>query len=273
MKNQITIASIQMYCFREKKKNLEAMEECLQNIKNSFSDVKLVVFPELALQGAQSDLNNLSVKIPGQATDVFSLLAKKHQIWIIPGSIYERSGNEVFNTTPIFSPNGDYVGKYRKRYPWRPNEKTTPGNKPFVFSLDGLGKVGIMICYDLWFPEVARDLVNQGAELIIVPTMTTTGDRPQEKIIARATAITQQCYLVSCNGVGHGGVGGSLIVDPEGGVLQESGEGPSIQTAIVDFERVRAVRAKGIAGVTNPIRDFKENTQIFSVYKQKTEKE
>ena len=72
----------------------------------------------------------------------------------------------------------------------------------------------------MWFPEVARDLVNCGAELLVVPTMTTTGDRYQEKTIAKATAITQQSYLISCNGVGRGGVGGSLIIDPEGSILR-----------------------------------------------------
>ena len=98
--------------------------------------------------------------------------------------------------------------------------------------------------------------------------MTTTGDRPQEKIITRSTAITQQCYVVSCNGVGHGGVGGSLIVDPEGAVLQESGEGPYTQTAIIDFDRVRLTREMGIAGVTTPLKDFNQNKQTFSVYNE-----
>ncbi|MFL2983778.1 MAG: nitrilase-related carbon-nitrogen hydrolase, partial [Candidatus Neomarinimicrobiota bacterium] len=86
------------------------------------------------------------------------------------------------------------------------------------------------------------------------------------KILARATAITQQCYVVSCNGVGFGGVGGSMIIDPEGSVLQESGEGPYMQTAVIDFEKVRIVRGNGIAGVTRPLKDFNQNKQRFSVY-------
>ena len=96
-----------------------------------------------------------------------------------------------------------------------------------------------MICYDLWFPEVARDLVNLGAELILVPTMTTTGDRSQEQVISRATSIMQQCYVVSCNGVGYGGVGGSVIVDPDGNVLQKSGGSPCLQTAVIDFRFIK----------------------------------
>ena len=125
-----------------------------------------------------------------------------------------------------------------------------------------------MICYDIWFPEVARELVHLGAELIIVPTMTTTGDRNQEQIISQATAITQQCYVVSCNGVGYGGVGGSQIIDPEGVVLQNNGEGPCLQTCVIDFDHIRKIREIGVAGVTRPLKAFKDNSQTFSVYKK-----
>ena len=74
--------------------------------------------------------------------------------------------------------------------------------------------------------------------------------------------------MVSCNGVGRGGVGGSLIVDPEGVVLQESGEGPYMQTALIDFERVRYIREKGTSGVTTPLKDFRKNKQKFSLKKK-----
>ena len=273
MKDQMTVASIQMHAHSDKEKNLETMEKYLTHINKTFPDIRMVVFPELAPHGAISDILGEAEVIPGELTTLFSGMAKKHDLWLIPGSIYESSGGEVFNTTPVFSPIGKLVGKYRKRYPWCPYEKTTPGQDPFVFQIEDVGTVGIMICYDMWFPEVARDLIGQGAELIIVPTMTTTGDRPQEKTIAKATAIMQQCYVVSCNGVGHGRVGGSLIIDPEGVVLQESGEGPYMQTAVIDFDRVRLIREKGTAGVTTPIKDFKQNTQIFSIYNEREDKE
>ena len=266
MKNQITIASVQMYVHEAMNKNIKTMEKYLAHIKNTFPHIEMVVFPELAAHGQNKDILVEAESVPGRLTDVFTNLSQKYSLWLIPGSIYEKSGESIFNTTPIFSPKEGLIGKYRKRFPWCPYEKTTPGNAPLVFSIESIGTIGIMICYDMWFPEVARDLTNQGAELIIVPTMTTTGDRPHEKILARATAITQQCYIISCNGVGFGGVGGSIIVDPEGSILQESGEGPYMQTAIVDFEKVRTIREKGIAGVTKPLKDFNQNKQIFSVY-------
>ena len=95
------------------------------------------------------------------------------------------------------------------------------------------------------------------------------GDRQQEKIIAQSTAITHQAYVLSCNRVGRDDVEGLLIVDPEGVVLQESGEGPYMQTALIDFERVRYIREKGTSRVPTPLKDFRKNKQIFSVYKYK----
>ena len=95
------------------------------------------------------------------------------------------------------------------------------------------------------------------------------GVRQQEKIIAQSTAITHQAYVVSCNGVGRDVVEGLLIVGPEGVVLQESGEDPYMQTALIDSERGRYTREKGTSRVTTPLKDYHKNKQIFSVYKDK----
>ena len=270
MNRSITIASIQMFVHKQKKKNMDEAEKYLKRINQLFPQVKLVIFPEFSFIDLDLKMKDQAEQIPGDSTRYFSKLAQEYGVWLIPGTMYERFGDDIYNTALVFSPNGSLVGKYRKRYPWCPYEKTTPGEDPFVFEIKGIGVVGVMICYDLWFPEVARDLTNLGAELILIPTMTTTGDRFQESIIARATAITQQSYVVSCNGVGYGGVGGSMIVDPEGHVLQESGSGPFMQTAIIDFERVKTLREMGVAGVTFPWRDYRKNKQTFSVYKGTT---
>ena len=115
MANQITIASVQMYVHQEQKKNLIQIEKHLKHIKNIFPDISMVVFPELAVHGVVEDSVKTSVEIPGELTTIFSDLAKSHGLWLIPGSIYEWSKNDVFNTTPIFSPDGEMVGRYRKR--------------------------------------------------------------------------------------------------------------------------------------------------------------
>ena len=267
-KTNLNIASVQMHVTQNQKDNLVTMEKYLQHIQKTFPQIDMVVFPELCAMNIGSDMKSGAQKVPGPLTSVFSNWAKKYELWIIPGSMYELSHDNIYNTSTVFSPQGEMIGAYRKRYPWKPYEKTTSGSAPFVFNVDKIGVVGIMICYDIWFPEVARDLIHLGAELIIVPTMTTTGDRKQEQIISQATAITQQCYVVSCNGVGYGGVGGSQIIDPEGVVLQSNGEGPCIQTSVIDFDHVRKIREIGVAGVTKPLKAFVDNPQTFSVYKK-----
>ena len=270
IKSNFNIASVQMFMTQDQKTNLKRMEENLKHIQNKSPQIDMVVFPELCSMNIGTNMEEDAQQIQGPLTKVFAGWAKKYKIWIIPGSVYELSNDNIYNTSIILSPTGEMVGSYRKRYPWRPYEKTASGSKPFVFSVDGIGNVGIMICYDIWFPEVARDLIHLGAELIIVPTMTTTGDRKQEQIISQATAITQQCYVVSCNGVGHGGVGGSQIIDPEGVVLQHNGEGPCIQTSVIDFDHVKKIREIGVAGVTKPLKDFSENAQSFTVYNKQS---
>ncbi len=266
MKNYINIASVQMFVSKEQKENMKTMEEHLEHIYSVFPHIDMVVFPELCSMDFNLDFKKNAQASEGGLVKTFSDWAKKYKLWLIPGSIYEKSGKKVYNSCPVFSPEGLLVGMYRKRYPWLPYEKTNPGNKPFVFEIPKVGKIGIMICYDIWFPEVSRDLINLGAEMIVVPTMTTTGDRRQEQIISQATAIMQQSYVVSCNAVGYGGNGGSQIIDPEGNLLQNNNEGSCLQTAIIDFERVRTVRETGTACVSTPLKSFKNNKQTFNVY-------
>jgi len=84
-----------------------------------------------------------------------------------------------------------------------------------VFDIPGVGRLGLMICYDGWFPEVARGLALQGAEIIFQPTLTTTPDCEEEFVLARANAIANQCFVVNVNAATTIGGGRSIGVDPE----------------------------------------------------------
>ena len=272
MKNQIIIGSVQMPTGKKQSENIDTMRSYLDYISKNLPQVELVVFPELASADFSKKPIDQAESIMGERTKIFSVLAKTHKLWLIPGSIYEQESGKIYNTCPVFNPDGELVGRYRKRYPWAPYEKTSPGHQPFVFELNNKGRVGILICYDIWFPEVSRDLVNLGAEVLIVPTLTSTGDRLQEQTIAKATAIMQQSYVISCNSVGYVGVGGSQVIDPEGLLLQNGGGSAMVQTAVVDFNKVRSLRKVGVAGVTAPIKTFYENKQSFEVYNKKNKK-
>jgi len=141
-------------------------------------------------------------------------------------------------------------------FPWRPYEPCRPGDRFVVADIPGVGRVGLSICYDSWFPEVARHLAWMGAEVILSPTLTTTIDRAQELVLARAQAITNQVYFISVNGAAPGGYGQSIVVDPEGNVRAQAGEGATVITDVIDLEHVSTVRRYGTAGVNRMWQQF-----------------
>jgi predicted amidohydrolase len=239
------------------KGNLQALANSIK--ANLFLSpwVKLVCAPELCIQGIL-DMAAVAQEIPGEITRACSDLARQHRIYLVPGSIYEKKDNKIYNTAPVFDPLGNLIAAYRKMYPWRPHETYCSGDKTCVFDMPGIGRVGLCICLDLWFPEVIRDMVWQGAEVILIPTATSTADRRLELILAQAAAITNQCFIVNVNGTGKGGGGNgqSLIVDPEGTILQITGQGCENMAALLDLGRVETVRNFGTYGVTYPLAGF-----------------
>ena len=122
------------------------------------------------------------------------------------------------------------------------------------------------ICYDMWFPETTRQLVAMGAEVILHPTMTDTIDREVELSIVKASAAINQCYFFDINGVGDGGCGRSIVVDPSGYVLHEADCSPQIITIEVDFEKVRRERERGLRGLGQPLKSFRDRCVDFPVY-------
>ena len=246
---------------------LDRFEEHVRAARGAFPEVDLMVFPELYLTavdaftdgGAADWERRVAEEIPGPLTDRVGKIAAKAKRWIIAGSINERRGDAVHNSAIVFSPDGELAAVYRKLFPWRPYETADPGSEPApVFEIPGRGTVGVMICYDGWFPEVARGLALQGAELIAQPTATATPDREEEVILARANAIANQVYLFNPNMVSTFGPGRSVGVDPEGRVLFEGGAGEELFIEVVDLDRVAEIRRRGTRGITRPWQHFLE---------------
>ncbi len=163
----------------------------------------------------------------------------------------------------MFNPEGDLIAAYRKMYPWRPHEKTASGTQTITFNIQDVGIVGLCICYDLWFPEVIRDLVWKGAEIILIPTLTGTQDRQQELILCQASAAVNQCYIVSVNGLKPGGKGRSVIVDPEGQIMQQADQLPENMIAMLDLERVAQVREYDTSGVSRALCSYFHESHRF----------
>jgi predicted amidohydrolase len=170
--------------------------------------------------------------IPGPASKALGEMAKTHHLYVIAG-IYEREGALVYNTALLINRDGAVVGKYRKTHlPINEvNGGITPGTHYPVFYTD-FGIIGIEICYDNFFPEVARMLALNGAEMIFLPIW---GDLRADgyawDIVARGRAIDNSVYLVASNYSNKR----SLIIDPDGHILADTGGKSGIVLADVDL--------------------------------------
>lgn len=238
---------------------------------------KLVVFPELHLFGDQNpDLQRTEMlqasaePLDGPRVKELKQLAKDLNIWLVPGSVCERGPEgQLFNTHLVLSPEGELAGYYRKIFPWRPFEPYDPGDKFTTVDLPGIGRVGLNICYDAWYPEVSRQLAWMGADVILNVVKTTTPDRKQELILAKANAIVNQVFMVSVNCAGPTGQGKSIIVDPEGNTLIEATDDqPQLLTAELDLAAVDRVRTHGTENLNRPWSQFREGEPAveLSVY-------
>jgi len=259
----------------EIEKNLENLVKQIELVKYYSPWVRIVVASELILQGSPN-FQEIAQRIPGTISDFCSKVAKEHNIYLIPGSMYEKKDGQIYNSSPVYDDQGHIIKIYHKMYPWRPHEKTTSGEETLVFDMPGIGKIGLCNCYDLWFPELIRDLVFKGAEIIFIPTAAGTQDRDQEVILTQAAAIQNQCYVVSVNGLGvngvsSGGKGKSLIVDPEGHIIQKAGQLQENLIAMVDLEHVQRTRDYGVAGVSRPLASFFHEKHKFEYQSQSFE--
>lgn len=245
--------------------NLSIIEEEIDLVKKRFPWVQMVVLPELCTFGPSTEL---AVSMPGEIENCFREAARKNDIWLIPGSIFERDGNDIFNTAPVINPKGEVIARYRKQYPFLPYEKGVSAGEDFVvFDVPGAGRIGLIICYDMWFPEMVRTLTWMGAEAIICPSLTNTIDRNVEVSIAQSNAATNQVYFLNNNSAGRLAVGQTIFAGPDGQIIHRAGTGREIIAVEMDFEHVRRVRERGMLGLCQTLKSFRDHPVDFPPYR------
>lgn len=252
---------------RSSRAPLAGFADEVEDLLARFPGTRLVVHPELHLCGVEgsreereAQLREAAEPLDGPRSRMLAELAGDLGVWLLPGSVCERGpGGELFNTALAFSPEGRLAASYRKIFPWRPYEPYDPGDRFVVADLADAGRIGFAICYDAWFPEVSRHLAWMGAEVIVNPVMTTTADRAQELVLARANALVNQVYVISVNTAGPVGTGRSLVVDPEGRVRVEAPDAlPTVLTDVLDLDDVTRVRTHGTAGLNRVWDQFQD---------------
>jgi 5-aminopentanamidase len=184
--------------------NLAKMEAIANECKQKFPNVRLLLFPELCTTGY---VLSETLKGVAQAWDGFifqrmSQLAQKLQLYIAYGYVEKDDGANLYNSLILIHPSGQCVGNYRKIH-LTPLEKAwfTPGSKPVLVNTE-LGRIGLMICWDLAFPELARHLAVHEAELLLVPCAWESPFHEPFQKFAMARALDNTVYVAACNQVG-----------------------------------------------------------------------
>ena len=244
--------------------NLARLDAEIDAVRRRFPWVDMVVVGELAAFGPNPAH---AQPMPGPAESRLCEAARRNRLWLVPGSLYEQAGGLVYNTAPVIDPTGRVVARYRKMFPFLPYERGVACGSEFVtFEVPGVGRFGLSICYDMWFPETTRTLASMGAEFILHPSLTSTIDRDAELAIARANATISQCYFLDVNVAGDMGVGRSALFGPGGEVICQAGAGRETLVAELDLQAVRNARTRGWLGLTQPLKSFRDSEVKFAVH-------
>ena len=252
MKEVFQVALAQISCRQgDKAGNIRKMEKIVAMASKQKTD--LVVFPELSLTGyvVRDQIYELAERIPGPSVRSIAKIAEKNGIYIIFGmpELSEKAQATLYNTAVIVGPEG-IVGKYHKMYlpthsVFEEKRYFRPGYQTPVFDTD-LGKIGLIICYDIYFPEVTRLIRLNGAQLIVCISASPGIRRVFFEILTAARAIENTAFLAFTNLVGvEDGLqfwGGSRLVGPNGKVLvQAKYDEDDFVTGEVNYADIRPV--------------------------------
>lgn len=226
--------------------NLAYIREALHRVAGEGAN--LVVLPEMWSSGfAYKNLNELALRTSG-IVDELLLLSRELKL-VIVGSMPEPNGDKVFNTIYVVD-NGVLAGIYRKIHLFSllGEDRAFSGGDSWLLAETSIGKVGVIICYDLRFPELSRRLAIEGAQIICVPAQWPKPRQEHWRTLLRARAIENQLFVVSCNTCGTVGkldfFGMSMIIDPKGELLAEAGEGEVEIIAELDLQSMADWRAQ-----------------------------
>ncbi|MCL4466157.1 MAG: carbon-nitrogen hydrolase family protein [Chloroflexi bacterium] len=252
------IGLVQLNSTADKAANLAQAEELVARVAVEKAD--LVLLPEnFNHRGTDEENAAAAEPIPGPSSEWARKLACDLGVFVHLGSLIEQRGERRFNTSLVFDRMGDEVARYSKihlfdvKLPdgtlYYESEAVSPGDQAVTFACEEL-TFGMVICYDLRFPELFRALVDRGAQAFLVPAAFTvpTGISHWEPLL-RARAIENGCYVAACgqwgpSAVGKPTYGHSMVVEPWGVVQTQCREGVGSLTADLDLEYLQSVRRR-----------------------------
>jgi predicted amidohydrolase len=215
----------------------------------------LVIAPEVAMHDlgpADLDLTSVAEALDGTFVAGVAEAAKRREVTVLAGMLELAEGSRVYNTVVAVGPDGTLIGRYRKQHlfdalGWMESDRLLPGQpeERLTFPVGDV-TVGVMTCYDVRFPELARALIDDGAELIAIPSAWVAGPRKlqQWRTLTTARAIENVCYVAGAVQTPPTYTGGSIVVDPWGEVLVSLDEAEGVAVAEVSVQRVTECRQR-----------------------------
>jgi len=247
------VAIVQFKASTIKEQNLKKILDYIK--KASKKGAQLCAFPEFMMFYTKSsqtpkELASLSETINGNFVKTISKAANKHLIQVI-GTFYEKSNkkNRVYDTSFLINKSGKVVSKYRKIHLYdalgfKESKKMVSGSKIVKPSRTALGKIGMLICYDLRFPEMSRSLALSGSEILVAPSAWVKGKNKEDHWITinKTRAIENGCYVVAPDQVGNIYCGRSVVVDPFGKILLDMKKRQGIGVVNISTEKIKKTR-------------------------------
>ena len=246
-------AVVQFEASTDKADNLDKITSLIY--KAASNGAVLCAFPEFMMFYTDStqtpkQLAQMSESIDGEFVSTLSNTARDNHIDVV-GSFYEKSPkkNKVYDTSIIISKTGHVISAYRKIHLYdalgfKESKKFESGSVIAAPVKTSVGKTGMMICYDLRFPEMSRHLAVSGSEILVAPSAWVQGEMKEEHwiVINKTRAIENGCYVVAPGHVGNIYCGRSLVVDPFGRVLLDMKQRRGIGYVDIDVQNVQKIR-------------------------------
>ena len=253
----VNVAAVQLGAVGSPVENLQKALDSVDSAVRQMESADLVVLPEYCNgEPTAANIKEVAESIPGRFADAMRDKARTRHINLVTGSFAEAAPDgRAYNTTLVFDRDGEEIGRYRKTHlmdalSFRESSFVAPGNELCVCDLD-VGRMGLMVCYDLRFPEVARSLALRGAEILAIPAAFPSGQPLPPRtdhwdLLTTCAALHNLCYVVAANQFGQLGsdfpFGRSAIIDPWGIPLAKAQAREDIIRAAIDLEYVRDLR-------------------------------
>jgi predicted amidohydrolase len=249
---KVALAQVSASC--EKLENLKRGVELIRTAAERGAD--LLVLPELfmaysPLDMLPAEIVDVAERVDGEFISALAAETRKHRMHVAVGILEKSRKNrdKAHNTVVMLGPDGRVISKHRKlqlfdSFGYRESSRFEPGSDIEGAFKTRLAKMGLMTCYELRFPEMARILALQGAELIVVPTAWVAGRMKEDHlhILARARALENTVFLAVASQTGRIFTGRSVVVDPFGVSICDAGEEECLVTADIDLDRIKRVR-------------------------------